>query len=72
MKKIIRQSYDIIEAPSPFKEELLNTLLEPRDGIMDRMGDRFWKKPGFLVSMAAVIIVAIIVYGIWLPGSIEI
>jgi hypothetical protein len=72
MKRIIEQSYDIIEAPSPFKERLLNELLESRDGIMGRIGKRFWEKPGFLASITAVIIVAVLIYGIWLPGNVEI
>ena len=72
MKNVIRQSYDVVKAPSPFKEDLLNTLLESRGSITDRMGNRFWGKPGFLASVYAVIVVTIIVYGIWLPSSIEI
>ena len=72
MKKLIEQSYDIINTPSPFRERLLNELLESSDGLMDKIGKSFWKKPGFIVSIASVIIVAVIIYGIWLPDSIVI
>ena len=72
MKKIIEQSYSRVEAPSPFREQLHSELLISSGGIMDKMGNRFWKKPGFLALIAVVIIVAVIIYGVWLPGSIEI
>lgn len=72
MKRVIEQSYSRVNAPSPFKEQLLSELLESGDGIMSKISSKFWKKPGFLASITAVIIVAVIVYGIWLPGSIAI
>ena len=72
MRKIIEQSYNPIEVPAQFREQLLGELLESSDSLMGKMSNNFWKKPNLLASVAAVIIVAIIIYGIYLPGSIEI
>ena len=38
---------------------------------MRNKDESFWKKPSFWAIVAVVIITAVIIYGLWLPTSIE-
>ena len=69
IKKILESVFSP-SAPLPdYREQLLKDLILAGDGAMRKSSRSLWKKPDLWATVAAVIILAIIGYGIWLPQS---
>jgi hypothetical protein len=70
MKKLIGQVYDRVEVPPDYKMELLDRLLVTRGDASVIQGESLWGRPGLWALLAATVILAVIIYGLWLPASI--
>ena len=70
MKKLIGQVYDKVEVPSDYKMELLGRLLVARGDAVAIQGESLWGRPGLWALFAATIILAVVIYGLWLPATI--
>jgi len=70
---ILQEVFKPEKVPIKYRNELLQDLLVKAGAIM---GDNkeyqkpYFKKPGLWFSLAAIIIIAILAYGIWLPFSV--
>ena len=67
MKKLFRAIYKPVKASPEFKDGLLKQLTTEVSAKSEASAIPLWKRPKLWVSIAAVLAVAAIVYGIWLP-----
>ena len=70
MKKLIEQIYDKVEVPPDYKMDLLDRLLVTRGDVVVAQGESLLGRPGLWVLLAATAILAVIIYGLWLPATI--
>ena len=66
MEKLVKKAYTRVQAPRQYRADLLGVLIG--GDILAIKGDSIWRKPGFWVLVAAIIIVAVLIYGFWLPN----
>ena len=71
MKEFVEKAYDRVEIPPVYKVELLDKLLH-LDDAKAKEPVILWRKPSFWASMTAAVTMVVIIYGIWLPTSIQI
>lgn len=69
MKKLLQTIYKPAVTSPEFKEGLLERLTNEVGGEARELTIPLWKRPGLWVLIAAVIILAVIAYGIWLPQA---
>jgi hypothetical protein len=67
MEKLLRTIYKPVAASPEFKEGLLEHLTHELDSKSGQLTMPLWKQPRLFVSIAVVLIIAAIGYGIWLP-----
>lgn len=70
MKKIIEQLYAKVEVPLDYRIKLLDRLVSVRGDVAIAQGEALRRRPGRWVLLAAIIILALIIYGLWLPTTI--
>jgi hypothetical protein len=64
-RKILGEAYRRMTFPSEYRDRLLQNII---DNVNTRGKVRLlWELPSFWAIIVAVVIVAIIVYGMWLP-----
>ncbi len=63
-REILGEAYRRMTFPSEYRDRLLQNII---DNVNTRGKVRLWELPSFWAIIVAVVIVAIIVYGIWLP-----
>ena len=69
MKKLLKTIYKPAAASSEFREGLLERLTHELGGEARQLTIPLWRRPGLWALIAAVIILAVIAYGIWLPQA---
>ena len=67
MKKLLQAVCKPVVASAEFKEEVLKRLTYKVGGTDRGLPPPLWRQPKLWVSIAAVLILATIGYGIWLP-----
>ena len=67
MKKLLQTIYKPVAASSEFREGLLKRLTHEFGSESSELTMPLWKQPRLFVSIAVVLILAAIGYGIWLP-----
>jgi len=71
MRKILKTIYKPVAASSEFREGLLERLTHELGGDVRQLTIPLWKQPRLFVSIAAVLIIAAIGYGIWIPHTFQ-
>ena len=71
MEKLIRKVYGSVRVPNDYRMQLLSELAGLGGDDMVAKKESIWTRPGFWAILAAIIIIAVIVYGFWLPGNID-
>ena len=67
MRKILETIYKPAVASPEFREGLLGRLTDELGGDARQLTVPLWKQPRLFVSIAAVLTIAAIGYGIWIP-----
>ena len=71
MKKLLQAVCKPVVASPEFNERLLNRLTHTLGGAAKTSPLPLWRQPKLLVPIAAVIILAVIGYGIWLSQAVS-
>ena len=72
MKNILKTIYKPATASPEFREGLLERLTHELGGDVGQLTIPLWKQPRSFVFIAAVLIIAAIGYGIWIPLTFQI
>jgi len=71
MGKILKTIYKPAAASSEFREGLLECLTHELGGDARQLTIPLWKQPRLFVSIAVVLTIAAIGYGIWIPFTFQ-
>ena len=70
IKKMLKSAFKPSALSPEYREQLLKDLIVVGDSAVLRLTRPLWKKPDLWAAIAAVIILAIISYGVWLPHTV--
>jgi len=69
-EKTLQDAFEPTTLSAEYRNQLLKELIATASGNMKTVNTSLWKKPDLWVAVAAVIVLAVIAYGIWLPYSV--
>jgi hypothetical protein len=69
-EKTLQEVFEPTTLSTEYRDQLLKDLIVTASGNIKTLNRSLWKKPDLWVAVAAVVVLAVIAYGIWLPYSV--
>ena len=69
-EKTLLEAFEPVVLSTEYRSQLLKELIATASGNMKTVNTSLWKKLDLWVAVAAVLVLAVVAYGIWLPYSV--